>query len=62
MRLEEGEKIVLLSVITNLILVTIKLGLSFLPGSVALVADAIHSSSDVIASGTVLAGLKISKR
>ncbi|MFC1816573.1 cation diffusion facilitator family transporter [Thermodesulfobacteriota bacterium] len=33
-----------------------------LSGSLALVADAIHSSTDVISSATVLAGIKISKR
>ena len=40
----------------------LKGGLAFLSGSVALVADAIHSATDVISSITVLAGIKISKR
>jgi cation diffusion facilitator family transporter len=60
--MERNEKIGIYSITINLLLVGIKLILSFLSGSVALVADAIHSSTDVISSATVLAGMKISKR
>ncbi len=60
--MERSEKIGFYSIVTNLALVGIKLGLSLLSGSVALVADAIHSFTDVISSATVFAGIKISKR
>ena len=56
------EKVAVLSVVNNLALSAIKLGLSLLSGSIALVADAIHSFTDVIASLAVFAGLKISRR
>lgn len=60
--MEQHEKIGLYSIGTNLMLVGIKGGLSLLSGSVALIADAIHSATDVISSAIVFAGLKISKR
>ncbi|NOR24286.1 MAG: cation diffusion facilitator family transporter [Desulforhopalus sp.] len=59
---DQSEKIGLFSVGINSSLVLIKVILAYLSGSVALVADAIHSLSDVISSATVLAGIKISKR
>jgi len=60
--MESSEKIGTYSIGVNLILVGIKGFLGFLSGSVALIADAIHSTSDVISSVTVLAGIKISRR
>ena len=60
--MERNEKIGIYSIAVNLLLVGIKILLSILSGSIALVADAIHSSTDVISSATVLAGIKISKR
>jgi len=60
--MEQDEKVALLSITNNLALSAIKLGLSVLSGSIALIADAIHSFTDVIASLTVFAGLKISRR
>ena len=60
--MEQSEKIGAYSIGVNLILVGIKAVLSFLSGSVALIADAIHSFTDVISSLTVFAGIKISKR
>lgn len=62
MAMDQSEKIGLFSVGINSSLVLIKVILAYLSGSVALVADAIHSLSDVISSATVLAGIKISKR
>ncbi len=56
------EKIGLYSIGVNVLLVAIKGVLAYLSGSVALLADAIHSATDVISSITVLAGIKISKR
>ncbi len=60
--MDKSEKIGLYSIGTNLVLVGVKCGLALLSGSVALIADAIHSATDVISSATVLAGIKISKR
>jgi cation diffusion facilitator family transporter len=60
--MEKSEKIGVYSIGTNLLLVGIKYGLSVFSGSVALLADAIHSFTDVISSAAVLAGIKISKR
>lgn len=60
--LEHKEKIGFYSVGINLLLVGIKGILAYFSGSMALVADAIHSSTDLISSITVLAGIKISKR
>ncbi len=58
----ESEKIGAYSIGINLTLVGIKALLAVLSGSLALIADAMHSCSDVISSATVLAGIKISKR
>lgn len=60
--MERNEKVGIYSIAVNFLLVGIKILLSTLVGSIALVADAIHSSTDVISSATVLAGIKISKR
>jgi cation diffusion facilitator family transporter len=59
---EESERIGFYSIGINILLVGIKFSLAVFSGSIALVADAIHSLSDVISSATVLAGIKISKR
>lgn len=60
--MEQSEKIGLYSIGTNLLLVMIKWELALLSGSVALIADAVHSATDVISSATVFAGIRISKR
>lgn len=60
--MEKSEKIATLSIFINIILLAIKYTFAMLSGSVGLAADAIHSSSDVMASLTLFAGLKISKR
>ncbi len=56
------EKVGFYSIGVNVLLVALKGVLAYLSGSVALVADAIHSGTDVISSITVLVGIKISKR
>jgi len=50
------------SLAINLFLVGVKLSLSFIAGSLALRADAIHSSVDVFGSIALIAGLLISTR
>ena len=60
--MEESERIGFYSIGVNILLVGIKYSLAVFSGSIALVADTIHSLSDVVSSATVLAGIKISKR
>ena len=55
-------RVALGGVAVNLLLAAAKYGLSVLSHSVALGADAVHSLSDVLASATVLAGIKLSRR
>jgi membrane protease subunit HflK len=52
----------LVSVVINVGLVFLKVLLAVLSGSLALLADAWHSGSDVVASGLVWAGARISRR
>lgn len=60
--MRQSEKIGVYSISVNLLLAAIKTLLAYLSGSVALVADTIHSATDVISSITVFAGIKISRR
>ncbi len=60
--MNQKEKIGFCSIGVNVLLVGLKGGLAVFSGSVALMADAIHSATDLISSITVLAGIKISKR
>ena len=62
MKMDKGEKVAIISIVTNLALLGIKYLFATLSGSMALMADAIHSSSDVLAALTVFVGLRISKR
>jgi cation diffusion facilitator family transporter len=62
MSLERSERAAFLSIILNTSLTLIKYILASLSGSVALMADAIHSLTDVISSASVLMGIKLSKR
>ena len=61
-QMEKSEKIALFAVVTHIVLLAIKYTFAMLSGSIALKAEAIHSLSDIVASLTVFAGLKISKR
>ncbi len=56
------ERTALVSVLINIGLVFLKLSLAVLSGSLALVADAWHSGSDVVASGLVWTGARVSRR
>ncbi len=60
--MDVSERVAVYSIITNGCLVLIKYSLAFLSGSIALVADAIHSLSDIVSSATVLFGIRISRR
>jgi membrane protease subunit HflK len=56
------ERTALVSVVINVFLVFLKVVLAALSGSLALVADAWHSASDIVASGLVWAGAHLSRR
>ncbi len=60
--MEVSEKIAWMSILTNLVLVCIKTGITVVSGSLAVKADAIHSLSDVVSSAVILIGIRISKR
>lgn len=60
--MESSEKTAWLSILTNLLLVGIKTAVAIISGSLAVVADAIHSLSDVVSSTIILLGIKISER
>ncbi|MFH1690769.1 MAG: FtsH protease activity modulator HflK [Candidatus Eisenbacteria bacterium] len=56
------ERTALVSVVINIGLVLLKVLLASLSGSLALIADAWHSASDIVASGLVWTGARISRR
>jgi len=60
--LNRPEKAAILSIAVNILLVALKYALAFVSGSIALIADAWHSLSDVFVSALVLAGVRISKK
>jgi cation diffusion facilitator family transporter len=61
-RLKIGEQAAKYSTVANLILAIIKIVIGVLSGSIALIADAVHSFSDIFASLAVYIGLKLSRR
>ena len=56
------ERTALVSVLINIGLVFLKIFLAVMSGSLALIADAWHSGSDLVASGLVWTGARISRR
>ena len=61
-RLIKGQRAAKYSTLTNLALSIIKGVFGLMSGSVALIADSIHSFSDIFASLAVYIGLKLSQR
>lgn len=59
---KKGEKAAKYSSLVNLLLAIIKGIVGFLSGSIALIADSIHSFSDIITSLAVYIGLRLSSR
>ena len=60
-RYDESNKITILSIIWNIVLTIIKIGAGVLGNSNAIIADGLHSASDILTSIGVLIGTKISK-
>lgn len=61
-RFEQGRKVSWYTLIGNVILAIIKAVVGVAAGSAALIADAVHSASDVLATSVVLYGLRVAKR
>jgi cation diffusion facilitator family transporter len=60
--MEPGERLALISVAVNLAVTGLKYFFGVFAGSLALLADAVHSSADVVSSASIWAGLRISRR
>jgi cation diffusion facilitator family transporter len=59
---KKGEKAAVYSSFVNLLLAIIKGVVGFFSGSIALIADSIHSFSDIVASLAVFIGIRLSQR
>ncbi|MBC7092678.1 cation transporter [Candidatus Bipolaricaulota bacterium] len=59
---DEGLRITLIGVGINLVLTGLKFGVGFLSGSMALVADGVHSLSDLATDLVVIGGLRLARR
>lgn len=62
MNLKRGEKVAKYSTYINLFLTVVKGAVGYISGSISLIADAMHSFSDIFSSLAVYLGLKISQR
>lgn len=58
MNLKRGEKVAKYSTYINLFLTVVKGAVGYISGSISLIADAMHSFSDVFSSLAVYLGLK----
>jgi cation diffusion facilitator family transporter len=59
---DAGERLALASVAINVLVAGLKFFLGIFSGSLALLADAVHSSADVVSSASIWAGIRISRR
>jgi cation diffusion facilitator family transporter len=62
MKMDDSERLALSSLGINLLVAGLKYFLGVFSGSLALLADAVHSSADVISSASIWAGIRISRR
>jgi cation diffusion facilitator family transporter len=62
MKLDDSERLALASIAVNLLVAGLKYFLGVFSGSLALLADAVHSSADVVSSASIWAGIRISRR
>jgi len=60
--MEAGERLAIASVLVNLVVTGLKYFLGVFSGSLALLADAVHSTADVISSASIWAGIRLSRR
>ncbi|ABR56942.1 cation diffusion facilitator family transporter [Methanococcus aeolicus Nankai-3] len=61
-KIEKGKKVMVVSAILTLFVAILKGIIGYISGSVALIADALHSLSDVLGPIAVYVGLKISQK
>ncbi len=57
-----GEKVTIACIFGNIVLSALKLAAGVLGGSKAMVADALHSASDIVATSVVLVGIKVAQK
>jgi cation diffusion facilitator family transporter len=62
MRMNDAERLALSSLGINLLVTGLKYFLGVFSGSLALLADAVHSSADVVSSASIWAGIRLSRR
>jgi cation diffusion facilitator family transporter len=62
MKMNDAERLALSSLGINLLVTGLKYFLGVFSGSLALLADAVHSTADVISSTSIWAGIRISRR
>lgn len=60
--MDPGERLALVSVTLNLLVTGLKYFLGVFAGSLALLADAVHSTADFVSSAAIWVGLRISRR
>jgi cation diffusion facilitator family transporter len=60
--MDAGERLALASVLVNLVVTGLKYFLGVFSGSLALLADAVHSSADVVSSASIWVGIRLSRR
>lgn len=60
--MDAGERLALASVLVNILVTGLKYFLGVFSGSLALLADAVHSTADVISSASIWAGIRLSRR
>jgi cation diffusion facilitator family transporter len=62
MKTDDAERLALSSLGINLLVTGLKYFLGVFSGSLALLADAVHSSADVVSSASIWAGIRLSRR
>ncbi len=60
--MDPGERLALFSIGVNILITGMKYALGVFSGSLALLADAVHSGADVVSSGSIWAGIRLSRR
>jgi cation diffusion facilitator family transporter len=60
--MDAGERLALTSVLVNILVTGLKYFLGVFSGSLALLADAVHSTADVVSSASIWAGIRLSRR
>lgn len=59
---KKGEKITIACIIGNIVLSALKLVAGIIGGSKAMIADSLHSASDIVATSVVLVGIKVAQK